>query len=363
MGDPRDHVPGYRMIRVNAPQDAAGAAADDQEARAQQEHPGLSFAGPVFGVVREREEGGWEVVTSLSGLAPQDARDSMGSVFRQRARQAREAGDAATHGECMRAAERMDWEAIDEVTVLGTRYRVVRADRFILTGPDGPQPPCPADETLAGPDQASDGGDPMVRVVIDPVTGTGLAQAVLTVELLASIYPAAKVPAEVHDDAVRAQQSHPGGVLLPAAFTVAERVGGHWRPVDYGTSATPYAARDYLVGYLRVTVPWELDLDPADRDEYAAAAQRLEDQQPNDLRVAGRHFRVVRVERLVRFGPDGPEGPRPSDPDPQPPIMAQQPPSQDTDPDAPIELDDDAKRLLQLFHEEEQRRKARPDNH
>jgi hypothetical protein len=43
--------------------------------------------------------------------------------------------------------------------------------------------------------------------------------------------------------------------------------------------------------------------------------------------------------------------------------MVQNPPSQDTDPDAPIELDDDAKRLLQLFYEEEQRRKARPDNH
>jgi hypothetical protein len=30
----------------------------------------------------------------------------------------------------MRAAERMDREAVDEMTVLGTRYRVVRADRF-----------------------------------------------------------------------------------------------------------------------------------------------------------------------------------------------------------------------------------------
>jgi len=36
------------------------------------------------------------------------------------------------------SAERMDGEACDEVTVLGSRYRVVRADKFLRSGPDGP---------------------------------------------------------------------------------------------------------------------------------------------------------------------------------------------------------------------------------
>jgi len=34
---------------------------------------------------------------------------------------------SAARAECLRAAERLDWEAVDEMTVLGARYRVVRA--------------------------------------------------------------------------------------------------------------------------------------------------------------------------------------------------------------------------------------------
>jgi hypothetical protein len=112
-------------------------------------------------------------------------------------------------------------------------------------------------------------------------------------------------------------------VLLPPAFAVGKQIDGRWRQVDEGIAASPQAARGNLVGYLRVTIPWQLNLDDADRAVYAAAAQRLEDQQADDLEVAGRRFRIVRVERLARIGPDGPEGPRPSDYDPQPPVMAQ----------------------------------------
>jgi hypothetical protein len=71
------------------------------------------------------------------------------------------------------------------------------------------------------------------------------------------------------------------------------------------------------------------------------------------------------VERLVRVGPDGPEGPRPSDPDPQLPILAQEKQLreqglwEDEDPDEPVELDEDGKRFRRLFREEEERRKTR----
>jgi len=156
----------------------------------------------------------------------------------------------------------------------------------------------------------------------------------------------------------------------------AEKVTGRWQPVDAGTSATPQGARDGLALYLRVTIPWKLKLGPGERAVYAAAADRRDEQRASELEVAGRRFRVVRVERLVRIGPDGPEGPRPSDPDPQPPVMmqAQQLRDQglltDEDEDAPIELDEDAKRFAQLFHEfaqlfheEEERRKMRLEKH
>ncbi len=211
------------------------------------------------------------------------------------------------------------------------------------------------------------GGDPgpATGFVIDPATATGMAEAIVKVELLTSIYKNGTVPAEVRDDSARAGQAHPGGVLLPATFTTAEQVQGRWRPVDDGTSATPQDARDSLALYLRVTAPWELRLGPADRAVYAAAADRLDEQRADELEVAGRRFRVVRVERLVRTGPDGPERPRPSDPDPQPPVMMQIQQSRDEGlvayegEDAPIELDEDARRFVRLFREEEERRKVR----
>ncbi len=162
---------------------------------------------------------------------------------------------------------------------------------------------------------------------------------------------------------VRAGRTHPGGVLLSAAFTTAELADGRWAPIGQRMSATPQGARDRLAMYLRVTAPWQLDLGPGERAVHAAAANRLDAERVSDLAVAGRRFRVARVERLVRFGPDGPEGPRPSDPDPQPPVMVQEQQSREhglpVGEDKPIELDADARRFIQLFREEEEQRKAR----
>jgi hypothetical protein len=69
----------------------------------------------------------------------------MGSHFRKMAQAAEQSGDQSPCQECMQAADLMDREAVNEMTVLGTRYRVVRADRFIRTGPAGPEPPRPSD--------------------------------------------------------------------------------------------------------------------------------------------------------------------------------------------------------------------------
>jgi hypothetical protein len=99
------------------------AQADAEAWQARGEYPQLSFGGPGFGVAREREEGGWELLRGLRELAPQDARDSMGAHFRRLARAAGESGDPDGQAECMRAAERMDSEAVNEMTVLGDRYR------------------------------------------------------------------------------------------------------------------------------------------------------------------------------------------------------------------------------------------------
>ncbi|MEU8567782.1 DUF5954 family protein [Streptomyces pathocidini] len=319
-----ENVPAYRTVRVTQQDSPVARLADVDAWRARDAYPEIWFAGgPVFGVGREREEGGWQLHPYFSGTAPQDARDSMGSHFRKRAQEAERSGDRAAHGEWMRAAERMDWEAVDDMAVRGTRFRVIRADPFIRMGADGPEPPRPTDPDPSGSDPGREARDPTAGFVVDPVNGTGMSEGILKVELLRGGRKAGTVPADVHADSLRAVHTHPGGVLLPAAFMTAERVAGRWRPDSTVSAVTPQEARDGLAAQFRVWIPFHNELDEEERAAYEHAADLLEDDRADELAVLGRHFRIVRVERLVRIGPDGPESPRPSDPDPQPPVMVQ----------------------------------------
>ncbi len=365
MNSPLDKVPAYQAIRVTAPQTREAALADERAWRARDPYPNLGFAGgPAFGVAQEREQGGWQLHRHLSAPFPQDARESMGAHFRQMAKEHPE--DSAVRAECLRAAERLDWESVDEMTVLGARYRVVRADQFIRSGPYGPEPPRPMDPDPGEPGWSHELPDPAEGFVIDPVTATGMSEGILKLELLEAMRQRGSVPPEVRDDLARAARTHPGGVLLPPAFIIGELTRGRWGPVHVTPSPTPQSARDSLVSHLRVWIPYELDLDPEQRALYAAAADKIETERASEVTVAGRRFRIVRVERLVRIGPDGPEGPRPSDPDPQPPIMVQvqkSPRRGKQDEDKPIELSEDAKRLARLIHEQEARRKPRQSSH
>lgn len=364
MAEMGENVPVYRMIKVTGPQGPVEAVADVEAWQARTAYPDvLGVGSPVFGVARERESGGWEVIDSFAGLAPQDSRDCMGSQFRKLAQRMAEAGDAAARAECLRAAERLDWEALDEMTVLGARYRVVRAERFIRTGPDGPEPPRPSDPDPAEPGESHRVPDPGDGFVIDPAQATASAQGALKVELLSLVCKAGTVPDDVRDDSLRASYTHPGGVLLPAAFMTAERIGGRWVPDSVGVEATPQEARDGLAMSLRVMIPWRLGLSDAEQRPYTAAADHLDATRADELEVRGRRFRVVRVERLVRIGPDGPEGPRPSDHDPQPPVMVQcggQTDAEEEDADeAPLaEPSEDAQRLHALIEAEVARHRA-----
>ncbi|UQA93489.1 DUF5954 family protein [Streptomyces halobius] len=319
-----EQVPAYRTIRVVA-QDSPVAAFSDEEAwRARDAYPEiLAAGGAVFGHVREREEGGWEVV-SFGESAPQDSRDTMASTFRRLAQQAEKSGDEVGRAECMAAAVRLGWEKLDELTVLGDRYRVVHGEQFIRKGPDGPEPPRPSDPDPAEPGEAHRMPSRTTGFVIDPVVGTGMSEGILKLDLLQFVRAAGTVPPDVRRDSRRAKQTHPGGVLLPPGFMIAERVGdGRWKPHSAACS-TPQAARDALTMWLRVMAPVTLQLDQAERDAYERAANLLDERPGNEIEVAdGAHFfKVVRVERLVRVGPDGPEGPRPSDFDPDPPVEA-----------------------------------------
>ncbi|KNB52299.1 DUF5954 family protein [Streptomyces caatingaensis] len=321
MSDHSEHMPGYRQARTVVPAAPVAALADEEAWRARDGYPEvLGAGGAVFGVARERAEGGWTVLSHLGDHAPQDARDTLASHFRRLAQDARATGDRALHEECAAAYGLLDREAVDDLTVGGVRHRVVRAERFVRMGPDGPEPPRPSDPDPAAPGHGHRIPDPVDGFVLDTATTTGVAEGLLKAELLSLVRRPGTVPADVRDDSVRAAHTHPGGVLLPAAFLIAERVGNRWEPVT-GGSRNPQAARDTLAVDLRVMAPVTRRLDARERAAYARAADRLDAERAGELRVVDRLFRVVRVERLVRVGPDGPEGPRPSDPDPQPPVL------------------------------------------
>lgn len=353
----------HRTIPVSAPESPVAALADIEAWKARKTYPSMLFAGgPVFGAARACEAGRWELLPHFSGLAPQDARDGLGAYFRRSAEECRARGDARSAGEYAAAGELLDWEARDDLTVAGRRYRVVRAERFIRMGPDGPEPPRVTDPDPGDPGEC-EGIDPAAGLVVDPYDPTGVPDGLLKAELLAALRKHGTVPGEVRADSHAAALSHPGGVLLPATFMMAERDGDRWRPGSTGTAPTPQSARDALAMQLRVMLPWQRDLTDEQRAVYNRAADRLDADRCDELAVAGRHFRIVRVERLLRVGPEGPEGPRPSDPDPVPPLMVQDRELRDQDhcpedDDPADEPDERTLRFLRLFDEERRRRQA-----
>lgn len=362
----QDNIPGYRTIRVGPPSGQKSALADEQAWRARDSYPDLSFAnGAAFGIACELEQGGWQFVSRFQEQFPQQGRDSLGHLFRVMASERPVGSDE--YVELMRGAVRMDWRAIDETAVLGTRYRVIRIEHFVRTGPLGPEPPRPADCDPGEPSSSDETPGSIEGFVMDPVTSTTMSRGILTVDLLDAEAQSTVVPEEFRDDLLRAARTHPGGVLLPPGFTIARLTRGRWGPVTSHTSPNPRDARQDLVRHLRRTLPWQLDLSDDKRAACAAAADRVEETERDEVSAAGQRLRIVRVEQLVRFGPDGPEGPRPSDTDPYPPVMLQDEGSEDSDDnDEPGEAVDDAQRWERLFHEEEARlaaRRAQPPDH
>jgi Family of unknown function (DUF5954) len=132
------------------------------------------------------------------------------------------------------------------------------------------------------------------------------------------------VPAKVWAEAHWALVSYPQVALLPARYAVAEisAGGSSWQTMTAAT-ISPQAARDTLATYLAQAGPQAASAgDHVLGAAYAAAATILEHQRPASLKVAGRHFQVIRVEQIIRLCHDGPEPPRTCDYDPDPPAEA-----------------------------------------
>ncbi|MFD0314770.1 DUF5954 family protein [Streptomyces flavalbus] len=359
-----DRVPAYLTFRVAAQEGPIAAFAEQEAWEAREHYPDLMGVGLAeFFHARELDTGGWEL-SEYGNDTPQGARDSLGSHFRKRAQQAEADGDAKAHKTWMAAAERMDREVVNDLRVRGERFRVLRASRFVRMGRSGPEPPRPSD-----PDPAEVGEGYQVRsrtkgFVVDPYTSAGLSESLLKFDLLQLVGVPSSAPDDVLADARHAAHAYPGGVLLPAVFMISERVDGKWQSHNPGAShSTPQGARDSLTGWLRVMAPFTLRLPEEKKAEYARAADVLDDKRGNNLTVDGVRYRVTRMERLIRIGPDGPEGPRPSDYDPEPPVLVQKRQLEeqglwDEDEETSPELDARARELNALWEQEEARRLA-----
>lgn len=125
------------------------------------------------------------------------------------------------------------------------------------------------------------------------------------------------ISAMTEEEARRRGARYPSLRIGAPLFGDAEDLGdGRWR-LRRVVAATPQEARDGLAHYFRTLAA------ETDNPRYAAQLRAADDvlgwEKRDELRVAGRRYRIIRVDTYVRFGPDGPEPPRATDPDPLPP--------------------------------------------
>ncbi|MFJ5610699.1 DUF5954 family protein [Streptomyces sp. NPDC093221] len=292
-------------------------AAEADRRDAAQRYGHYIVRGPLFALAAcAPGDVGWRLLTPMTDGFPQASRDALNSRLWFRAKE--DTDDPALRRELLSAVDRLESEPLDELTVAGTRYRVVRGDEFFYTHDGKVEPPRPTDPDPAVLDWDDRAADPELDgdVVIDHAAATGVMASAERLALRDLHYRSLRYPADVRADSRSALRTHPGVVLLPAAFRVVERTDVGWEPA-INILATPHAARRALADALTTMWPRMYELDADEEADYARAAEEFRAAgRANELEVGGRHFSVARVARLIRVGADGPEPPRPSDVDP-----------------------------------------------
>jgi hypothetical protein len=268
----------------------------------------------------ERTPAGW-LMDSMTSSTPQDARDGLGWWFRVLART--RSTEEPAREEYWAASARLEEERLNEFDVAGRQFRIARGFRFYrYSRLAGPEPPRPTDPD-AEPNRKRS------RKLADKLTGGLLPAPVapgspaLLGERLDFVPRGEMVPPDVTRDSVDALTRYPEISLLAVRFAMAERRDkGLWEP-RHSTQESPRGSREVLAMRFDHLDDFEPDVADEDKAAYAEAARRLESETRNQLTVAGRRFRVIRVQTLVRVGPDGPEPVRPSDYDPEPPMTGE----------------------------------------
>lgn len=278
-------------------------------------YPHLMLRGPVFGLAAQDPavSADWRLVRPATSGTPQEARDGLNSLLWFQAKD--DTDDPGVRRELLAAVAVLEREPVDELTVLGVRYRVVRGEEFARSGESGLEPPRPTDPEPA--DRSWEGRrdtpSPDLGFALVPGREDGLMAGAMKLALRGFTYTGARFPPDVRKDSARARTSHPEVVLLPVGFGVVERSGPGWQPQG-ALMATPHEARRQL--YSGLTEFWPLlhKFDDREREQYARAGEEFKAAgRADEVRVAGTLYRICRIERMIRCGPDGPEPPRPSD--------------------------------------------------
>ncbi|MEV6332046.1 DUF5954 family protein [Streptomyces sp. NPDC051909] len=342
-----DAGPGEWPVVVRFPVEPVEAAVEADARDAAVHSNVLAVRGPLFGVMAQREGDGrrWRVVVEVTHGGPQEARDGLNSLLWFRAKDDTE--DRAERRALLKAVARLETERIDELTVLGTRYRVVRAEEY--TGMDAHgdiELPRPTDPEPLTPDWDRRAHSPRIDegLVLDPDAPLSPTQAAERLSLRSLAYTGSRFPASVRRDSAQAVESHPDVLLMPALFRIMERSDGEPWSTGSGLHATAHDARRTLDFALvwweprargliprdvlgdartpvdaRTVVAEGTDPAVAELAVLAEAADRIRAERLDEIEVDGTLSRIGRIRRLLRWGPDGPEGPRPSDIDSQDP--------------------------------------------
>ncbi|MGW7103946.1 DUF5954 family protein [Streptomyces sp. NPDC054838] len=238
---------GSRPVVVRVPVEPVEAAMEADAVDAVSRAGGVVVRGPLFGVATQDAGEGqrWRLVVAVTNGCPQLARGSLNSQLWFRAED--HAKDRAERRALLAAVARLESERVDGLGVAGARYRVVRAEEYGGSGPGGmegprptgPEPPVPDwDRTVKGP--AVDDG-----LVLDPDAPVTPARAVERLALRGLRYTGERFPEDVRADSLRALDTRPDALLLPATFEVVERTANGWKAVS-GPHATAHEARQSL---------------------------------------------------------------------------------------------------------------------
>ncbi|MFF3552817.1 DUF5954 family protein [Streptomyces tsukubensis] len=313
--------------------DPAAWVTEADAVEASYRYPDLLVRGPAFGLAAQNtgghgespgaaaqpwcdggENGTWRLLRPVASGTPQEARDSLNSFLWFRAKD--ETGDPRVRRRLLDAVGILENEPVNEVEVLGCRYRVVRADGFARRGDEGMEPPRPTDPD-PGHDHAWESDRrrrwPEVGLVIDPDREEGLMAGAMKLGLRSFTYSGTLYPDQVRRDSELAVEHYPEIALLPVGFSLAERAGGRWTPRG-ALLPSPHDARRALFDGMNEFWPVMYRFNAAERAAHAlAAAEFRAAGRADEARVGDTLYRVCRIERAIRCGPDGPETPRASD--------------------------------------------------